>query len=394
MIDHESYLNTTVKDMAPSGIRKFFDLANQIEGVVSLGVGEPDFDTPWHVREAAIYALEKGKTFYTPNPGLLDLRKEICAYQKRKFNLDYQVDQVIVTVGGSEGIDLACRSLLNPGDEVILPIPSYVAYSPAIALSGGVVKYIELKEENDFKLTPDMLNAVITDRTKMLLLNYPNNPTGGTMSREDFAKIVPIIKEHGIVVVSDEIYAELCYDEKFCSIASFDEIKDQVVLISGFSKAYAMTGWRLGYLLAHPTFIKAMNKVHQYVIMCANTMAQYAGIEALKNGDEGIEQMRLSYLSRRNYLVEGLNRLGLKTFLPRGAFYVFPCIKSTGLTSKQFCELLLAEEKCACVPGDAFGEAGEGYVRISYAYSIEQLKDGLGRIENFLRKLKDGKVKV
>lgn len=383
-MDFEKIVNPVVKDIPPSGIRKFFDLANQMEGVISLGVGEPDFATPWTIREAAIYSIEKGKTFYTANQGLLELRKEICKYQKRRFNLDYKSEQCIVTVGGSEGIDLAFRTIINPGDEVILLQPSYVAYTPGVALAGGVVRNITLTEENEFKLTPELLKEAINEKTKAILLNYPSNPTGGFMTKEDYEKLVPIFKESGIMIITDEIYAELSYEHKFCSIASFDEIKDQVILVSGFSKAYAMTGWRLGYVLANEYLVKMMKKIHQYVIMSAPTCAQYGAIEAMRHCDEEIEKMRQAYLARRNFLVKTFNEMGLKTFTPQGAFYVFPCIKSTGLTSEQFCEELLNDQLVACVPGSAFGEAGEGYIRVSYAYSLEELKAATKKIRKFL----------
>lgn len=388
-MDFNKVLNDTVREIPPSGIRKFFDLANQMEGVISLGVGEPDFDTPWKIREAAIYSIEQGKTFYTANQGLVELRKEICRYQKRRFGLDYCYDkECIVTVGGSEAIDLAFRAIINPGDEVILLQLSYVAYTPGVALAGGKVVNIELKEDNEFKLTPELLEAAITPKTKAILLNYPSNPTGGFMTREDYEKIVSIIKKHEIIVITDEIYAELSYEQKFCSIAAFDEIKDQVILVSGYSKAYAMTGWRLGYVLANEVLTKAMNKIHQYVIMSAPTGAQYGAIEAMRHCDNEIEEMRKAYMLRRNYIVKAFNDLGLHTFTPQGAFYVFPCIKSTGMTSDQFCEELLKDQLVACVPGTAFGEAGEGFIRVSYAYSIEQIKEATSRIKKFLDKLK------
>ena len=388
-MDFNKVLNDTVREIPPSGIRKFFDLANQMEGVISLGVGEPDFDTPWKIREAAIYSIEQGKTFYTANQGLVELRKEICRYQKRRFGLDYCYDkECIVTVGGSEAIDLAFRAIINPGDEVILLQPSYVAYTPGVALAGGKVVNIELKEDNEFKLTPELLEAAITPKTKAILLNYPSNPTGGFMTREDYEKIVSIIKKHEIIVITDEIYAELSYEQKFCSIAAFDEIKDQVILVSGYSKAYPMTGWRLGYVLANEVLTKAMNKIHQYVIMSAPTGAQYGAIEAMRHCDNEIEEMRKAYMLRRNYIVKAFNDLGLHTFTPQGAFYVFPCIKSTGMTSDQFCEELLKDQLVACVPGTAFGEAGEGFIRVSYAYSIEQIKEATSRIKKFLDKLK------
>ena len=388
-MDFNKVLNDTVREIPPSGIRKFFDLANQMEGVISLGVGEPDFDTPWKIREAAIYSIEQGKTFYTANQGLVELRKEICRYQKRRFGLDYCYDkECIVTVGGSEAIDLAFRAIINPGDEVILLQPSYVAYTPGVALAGGKVVNIELKEDNEFKLTPELLEAAITPKTKAILLNYPSYPSGGFMTREDYEKIVSIIKKHEIIVITDEIYAELSYEQKFCSIAAFDEIKDQVILVSGYSKAYAMTGWRLGYVLANEVLTKAMNKIHQYVIMSAPTGAQYGAIEAMRHCDNEIEEMRKAYMLRRNYIVKAFNDLGLHTFTPQGAFYVFPCIKSTGMTSDQFCEELLKDQLVACVPGTAFGEAGEGFIRVSYAYSIEQIKEATSRIKKFLDKLK------
>lgn len=389
-MDFNKVLNDTVREIPPSGIRKFFDLANQMEGVISLGVGEPDFDTPWKIREAAIYSIEQGKTFYTANQGLVELRKEICRYQKRRFGLDYCYDkECIVTVGGSEAIDLAFRAIINPGDEVILLQPSYVAYTPGVALAGGKVVNIELKEDNEFKLTPELLEAAITPKTKAILLNYPSNPTGGFMTREDYEKIVSIIKKHEIIVITDEIYAELSYEQKFCSIAAFDEIKDQVIVVSGFSKAFAMTGWRLGYILANPILTKAMNKIHQYVIMSAPSPAQYGAIEGLRHCQEEVERMRDSYKARRNFLVKTFNDMGLETFKPQGAFYVFPCIKSTGLTSDEFCEKLLEDQKVACVPGTAFGPAGEGFVRVSYAYSIDELKVATQKIKEFIEKIRD-----
>lgn len=386
----EKYLSTKVQNIKPSGIRKFFDLASQIEGVISLGVGEPDFDTPWKIRQAAIYSIERGRTFYTANQGLIELRNEICNYQKRRFNVEYDpMKNVIVTVGGSEAIDIAMRALLNPGEEVILLNPSYVAYIPSVELAGGKANIINLTRENEFKLTPELLENSITDKTKILLLNYPNNPTGGCMTYEDYKKLIPIIKKYNLIVISDEIYAELSYDYQFCSLASFEEIKDHVILISGFSKAYSMTGWRLGYVLANEVFINAMNKIHQYIIMSAPTISQYAAVEALRYCDDELEKMNQSYKLRRNYIVKAFNDLGLDTFMPQGAFYIFPCIKSTGLTSEEFCERLLKEQKVACVPGTAFGEAGEGFIRVSYAYSIEQIKEALARIKLFLEEIKN-----
>lgn len=386
---YEKFLSKHVQTIKPSGIRKYFDLASEMEGVISLGVGEPDFDTPWHIREAAIYSIESGKTHYTANQGLLELREEICLYQKRRFQLDYDpVDNVIVTVGGSEAIDIAMRAIVNPGDEVILMEPSYVAYTPSVELTGAVPVHIKLEHEDQFKLTPEKLKAAITPKTKAILMNFPSNPTGGVMTREDYAKLVPILKEHEIIVISDEIYAELTYDGTFCSPANFNEIKDQVIIISGFSKAYAMTGWRLGYTLANETFTQAMNKIHQYIIMSAPTAAQYGAIEAMRHGDVHVQEMKESYQARRNFITRGFNRLGLPTHLPQGAFYIFPDIRSTGLTSDEFCEQLLLDQKVACVPGTAFGDAGEGFIRISYAYSIEHIKEALERIEKFLTKLR------
>lgn len=383
---YEKFLSEKVQTIRPSGIRKFFDLASQMEGVISLGVGEPDFDTPWHIREAAIYSIEEGRTHYTANQGLLELREEIVSYAKRRFNLDYDPnDNVIVTVGGSEAIDIAMRALVNPGDEVILMEPCYVAYTPSVELCGAKPVHIKLEHKDEFKLTPEKLEAAITPKSKVMLLNYPSNPTGGVMTKEDYEKLVPIIKKHELIVISDEIYAELTYDGEFCSLANFEEIKDQVIVINGFSKAFAMTGWRLGYTLANKEFTAAMNKIHQYIIMSAPTAAQYGAIEALHNGNIHVAEMKEAYESRRNFITKGFNRIGLPTHLPHGAFYIFPDIRSTGLTSDEFCEKLLAEEKVACVPGTAFGDAGEGFVRVSYAYSIEHIKEAIERIDHFMR---------
>ena len=384
---YEELLSTTVKELKPSGIRKFFDLANTKEGVISLGVGEPDFATPWSICESAIYSIKTKKTHYTANAGLLPLRQEICKYLKRNFSLDYDPQtNCIVTVGGSEAIDIALRTIINPGDEVILLQPCYVAYEPAVLLAGGVPVFIELKSENEFKLTAQMLENAITDKTKAIILNFPSNPTGGVMTYEDYIPLIPIIKKHQLVVLSDEIYAELSYDEKHCSPANFDEIKYLVILISGFSKAFAMTGWRLGYVMANETFTKQMLKVHQYIIMSAPTAAQFGAIEGLKHGQKYVDEMVEQYKLRRNFIVNGFNKIGLSTHLPHGAFYIFPCIKSTGLTSLEFCEKLLDEQNVACVPGSAFGEAGEGFIRVSYAYSIEEIKAALEKIEIFMRK--------
>ncbi|MDE6953042.1 MAG: aminotransferase class I/II-fold pyridoxal phosphate-dependent enzyme [Erysipelotrichales bacterium] len=386
-MNYENMLSDRVKTIKPSGIRKFFDLASQMDDVISLGVGEPDFATPWAIREAAIYSIEKGKTFYTANQGLLELREEICDYYKRRFHVSYDAnDHCILTVGGSEGIDIAIRSILNPGEEMIVLDPGYVAYTPGVELAGGIPVHLELRDEDEFKLTPELLKSVITPKTKAILLNYPSNPTGGFMTKEDYEKIVPIIKESGIIVLSDEIYAELSYEEEFCSIASFDEIKDQVIIVSGFSKAFAMTGWRLGYVLANKTLTSAMKKIHQYIIMSAPTAAQYGALEGLRHCQDEVESMRDSYKTRRNFLVKAFNDMGLYTFKPQGAFYVFPCIRSTGLTSDEFCEKLLEDQKVACVPGTAFGAAGEGFIRVSYAYSLEELKVAVEKIKLFVEK--------
>ena len=383
-------LSETVKKTPKSGIRKFFDLANSMEGVVSLGVGEPDFITPWHIRNEAIYAIENGKTFYTSNLGLIELRVQISRYLNRRFDLNYDPNnQIIVTNGASEGIDIIFRSLLNLGDEVIIISPSYVAYEPLVNLAGGKCVFVNTTQENDFKLTKQMLLNAISDKTKILLLNYPSNPTGGVMEYNDYLEIVDIIKEHEIFVISDEIYAELTYEKKHCSIASFSEIKDQVIVMNGYSKAYAMTGYRIGYLCAHETLINAFLMIHQYSSMCASAIGQIAAVEASKNGDNEVEKMAESFLMRRNFIVNNLNRIGLNCHMPKGAFYVFPSIKSTKLTSEQFCERLLNEQKVAVVPGTAFGQSGEGYIRISYAYSIDEIKVALSRIEVFLKGIHD-----
>lgn len=379
-------INQTIKNLKPSGIRKFFDIAATRKGVISLGVGEPDFITPWHIREAAINAIDKGRTFYTGNKGLLELRSGICDYYRRRFDVSYNPeDNVIVTVGGSEAIDIVLRTIVKPGDEVILPTPAYVAYAAIIEMAGAKVVEVNLTEEDEFKLTPEALDKAISEKTKAVILNFPGNPTGGIMDYDDYKKIVPLIKKHGIYAVTDEIYAELTYEGKHCSIAAFEEIKDKVIVINGFSKAYSMTGYRIGYILAHKELINMINKIHQYTIMCAPTSSQYAAIEAVKNGDNDIEEMFISFKQRRNYIVNELNRIGLKTHMPKGAFYVFPSIKCTGLSSEAFCEKLLDEQNLALVPGNAFGDAGEGYVRISYAYSMEEIKQAISKLEEFLK---------
>lgn len=382
-------ISKTVEALKPSGIRRFFDLANTMEGVISLGVGEPDFSTPWHVCEEAIQSMADGRTHYTANKGLLELREEIAKFHSEHYNQNYDPKtEILVTVGGSEAIDLSMRALLNPGDEVIVMDPNYVAYEPAIRLAGGVCVPIVLTRENEFKLKADDLKKAITDKTKAMIINYPSNPTGGVMTEADYREIVPIIQESEIYVVSDEIYAELSFDQAFASLSQFEEVRDQILVINGFSKAYAMTGWRLGYILAKPTITKALTKIHQYVIMSASTPAQYAAIEALRNGYDDVILMREEYLNRRNLLVNSLNRMGLNTPMPHGTFYVFADIRPYGLSSEEFCNELLNQEKVACVPGDAFGPHGQGFIRISYAYSLNHIKEACVRIEHFLQQFK------
>lgn len=382
-------ISKTVEALKPSGIRRFFDLANTMEGVISLGVGEPDFSTPWHVCEEAIQSMADGRTHYTANKGLLELREEIAKFHSEHYNQNYDPKtEILVTVGGSEAIDLSMRALLNPGDEVIVMDPNYVAYEPAIRLAGGVCVPIVLTRENEFKLKADDLKKAITDKTKAMIINYPSNPTGGVMTEADYREILPIIQESGIYVVSDEIYAELSFDQAFASLSQFEEVRDQILVINGFSKAYAMTGWRLGYILANPTITKALTKIHQYVIMSASTPAQYAAIEALRNGYDDVILMREEYLNRRNLLVNSLNRMGLNTPMPHGTFYVFADIRPYGLSSEEFCNELLSQEKVACVPGDAFGPHGQGFIRISYAYSLNHIKEACVRIEHFLQQFK------
>ncbi|MFT4143388.1 MAG: aminotransferase class I/II-fold pyridoxal phosphate-dependent enzyme [Mobilitalea sp.] len=382
-------LAKTVVDLPSSGIRKFFDIVSEMKDAISLGVGEPDFDTPWHIREEGIYSLEKGKTFYTSNAGLKELKQEICNYLNRRFQLSYDYNsETIITVGGSEAIDIALRAMVEPGDEVLIPQPCYVSYLPCTVLAGGKPVIIELKGEHEFKLKREQLLEAITDKTKVLILAYPNNPTGATMDYEDLKAIVDIIIEKDIIVISDEIYSELTYEGQHISIASFPGMKERTIVINGFSKSYAMTGWRLGYAVGPSIIIEQMIKIHQFAIMCAPTTSQYAGIEAVKNGDSDVEIMRDAYDKRRRYLVHALNNMGLECFEPFGAFYVFPCIKSLGMTSEEFSTKLLMEEKVAIVPGTAFGDCGEGYLRISYAYSIENLKIALERIERFVARNK------
>jgi aminotransferase len=380
-------LSKAVVSIPPSGIRKFFDIVSEMKDAISLGVGEPDFDTPWHIREEGIYSLEKGRTFYTSNAGLKELKVEICNYLNRRFELSYDYNkEIMVTVGGSEAIDIALRAMLEPGDEVLIPQPCYVSYHPCTILAGGVPVVIELKGENDFKLTRQELLDSITDKTKILILAFPNNPTGAIMDQQDLAQIVDVIIEKDLIVISDEIYSELTYDRKHVSIASFPGMKERTILINGFSKSYAMTGWRLGYATGPAMIMEQMIKIHQFAIMCAPTTSQYAGIEAVKNGDADVVMMRDAYDKRRRFVVHAVRNMGLECFEPFGAFYVFPCIKSLGMTSEEFATRLLQEEKVAVVPGTAFGDCGEGYLRISYAYSIDSLKIALERMGNFVKK--------
>lgn len=385
-------LSDKIVQIPPSGIRKFFDIVNEMEGAISLGVGEPDFDTPWHVREEGIYSLEKGRTFYTSNSGLKPLKEEICHYLRRRCDVSYDPDhEVLVTVGGSEAIDIALRAMLNPGDEVLIPQPSYVSYLPCTVLADGVPVIIELEEKDRFRLTPEKLLEKITDKTKILILPFPNNPTGAIMEREDLEKIAKIVIEKDLFVLSDEIYSELTYTDRHVTIASLPGMKERTVLINGFSKAYAMTGWRLGYAAAPEVILKQMLKIHQYAIMCAPTTSQYAAVEAMKNGDQDVQMMRESYNQRRRYLLHAFAEMGISCFEPLGAFYTFPNIKRFGMTSDEFATRLLMEEKVAVVPGTAFGDCGEGFLRISYAYSLESLKKALDRIRRFVDRL-DGKA--
>ena len=388
-------LNKIITSIPPSGIRKFFDIANEMQDVISLGVGEPDFDTPWHIREEGIYSLEKGRTFYTANAGLRDLRVEIHNYLERRCHVSYDPDkEIVVTVGGSEGIDIAMRAMLDPGDEVLIPQPCYVSYVPCAVLAGGVPVVIELEEKDQFCLTPEKLLEKITPKTKLLVLPFPDNPTGAVMNRRQLEEIAKIVIEHDLFVLSDEIYSELTYgEEEHVTIASLPGMQERTVLINGFSKAFAMTGWRLGYACAPAVILKQMLKIHQFAIMCAPTTSQYAAVEALRNGDADVEMMRQSYDQRRRFLVHTFREMGLECFEPFGAFYVFPSIKSLGMTSDEFAEKLLKSEKVAVVPGTAFGDCGEGFLRISYAYSLDELKEATGRIARFVKKCRDGEIK-
>jgi len=390
----ESLLSHKVTGIKPSGIRRFFDIANELEDVISLGVGEPDFDTPWHVREEGIYSLQKGRTFYTANAGLKELRQEICRYIERKQGVTYNpLTEALVTIGGSEAIDLAMRALLNPGDEVIFCEPCYVSYLPCIVLSNGVPVRIPLKEENQFRLTPEELEAAITPKTKAIILSFPNNPTGAVMSREDLEAIAKVILKHNIVVISDEIYSELTYTgNRHVSIVEIDGMKERTVLINGFSKAFAMTGWRMGYALAPEVLMKQMIKIHQFTIMAGPTTRHNAGVVVLKNCDDDVIEMRESYNQRRRYLLKKMEELGIPCFEPFGAFYIFPNISQFGMTSEEFATKLVQEERVAVVPGSAFGESGEGFVRISYAYSLDSLKKAIERLESFIHKLRNGEI--
>ena len=383
-------LSDTIVNIKPSGIRKFFDIVSEMKDAISLGVGEPDFDTPWHIRDEGIYSLEKGRTFYTSNSGLKELKTEISNYLKRSQNVEYNPDtDVLVTVGGSEAIDIGFRAMLNPGDEVIIPQPSYVSYEPCAILAGAKPVIINLKAENEFRLTAEELLEAITDKTKILVLPFPNNPTGAIMEKEDLEKIAKVIIEKDIFVMSDEIYAELTYKDKHVSIVSIPGMQERTILINGFSKAYAMTGWRLGYACGPKEIIKQMTKIHQYAIMCAPTTSQYAAVEALKNGDADIKEMKTAYNQRRRFLMNAFKEMGLECFEPYGAFYVFPCIKEFGMTSEEFATRFLKEEKVATVPGTAFGDSGEGFLRISYAYSLETLKIAMERLKNFVTRLRE-----
>lgn len=390
MMEYGSLLNKRIQEIKPSGIRKFFDLAGEMDGVISLGVGEPDFRTPWHIREVAIDSLDRGKTRYTSNAGLMELRDEICAYYKRRYDVSYQSKtDVIVTVGGSEGIDLCMRALINPGDEVLVVQPSFVCYEPIAKMAGAVVKIIQTKAENDFRLTAQELAEAITEKTKLLVLPYPNNPTGAVMRREHLEEIAQVLRKTNVMVLSDEIYSELTYGAvRHVSIASLPGMQERTVVVNGFSKTYSMTGWRLGYALGPAPVIKQMVKLHQFAIMSAPTTSQYAAIEGLRNGDGDVQEMASEYDARRKLIVDGFRSLGLDCFEPEGAFYAFPCIKSSGLSSDDFCEKLLYSQRVAIVPGTAFGECGEGFVRVSYCYSVSHLKEAMRRIGLFLDELK------
>ena len=385
-------LSDQVVALKPSGIRKFFDIVSEMKDAISLGVGEPDFDTPWHIRDEGIYALERGRTFYTSNAGLKELRQEVCSYIKRKQGIEYAWDkEVVITVGGSEAIDIGLRAMINPGDGVIIPQPSYVSYEPCAILAGAKPVILNLKAENEFRLTARELEEAITEKTKVLILPFPNNPTGAIMEREDLEAIAEVIIKHDIFVMSDEIYSELTYKDRHVSIASLPGMQERTILINGFSKAYAMTGWRLGYACGPEAIIAQMTKIHQFAIMCAPTTSQYAAVEALKNGDADVEEMKLSYNQRRRFLLNAFQEMGLECFDPFGAFYVFPCIKEFGMTSDEFANAFLEAEKVAAVPGTAFGDSGEGFLRISYAYSLDTLREAMTRLNRFVTKLRESK---
>lgn len=385
-------LSERIVGIKPSGIRKFFDIVHEMKDAISLGVGEPDFDTPWHIREEGIYSLEKGKTFYTSNSGLMELRQEICNYMKRKLDVVYDpAKEVIITVGGSEAIDIALRAMVDPGDEVLIPQPSYVSYEPCAILANATPVIINLKAENEFRLTAEELREHITEKTKILILPFPNNPTGAIMEKKDLEAIAEVIIEKDLYVISDEIYSELSYKDEHVSIVSLPGMQERTILINGFSKAYAMTGWRLGYACGPNAIIEQMTKIHQFAIMCAPTTSQYAAVEALRNGDEDVAMMRESYNQRRRFLLHAFEEMGLPCFEPYGAFYVFPCIKEFGMSSEEFATRFLQEEKVAVVPGTAFGDSGEGFLRISYAYSLENLKEAIGRLARFVARLKEEK---
>lgn len=386
-------LSDVIVTIKPSGIRKFFDIVSEMEDAISLGVGEPDFDTPWHIRDEGIYSLEKGRTFYTSNSGLKELKVEICNYMKRTQGIEYHYDkEVLVTVGGSEAIDIALRAMINPGEEVLIPQPSYVSYEPCAVLAGAKPVIIDLKAEDEFRLTAQQLREAVTEKTKVLILPYPNNPTGAIMERKDLEDIAEVILEKDLIVISDEIYSALTYKGKHVSIASLPGMKERTILINGFSKAYAMTGWRLGYACGPEEILDQMTKIHQFAIMCAPTTSQYAAVEALRNGDKDVEEMRTAYNQRRRYLLHAFHEMNLECFEPYGAFYVFPCIKEFGMSSDEFATRFLEEEKVAAVPGTAFGDSGEGYLRISYAYSLENLKLAIGRLDHFIQKLRAEKA--
>ena len=388
-MDYSKILSEKAASLAPSGIRKFFDILETMTDAISLGVGEPDFVTPWHVRDAGIYSLEKGYTKYTSNAGMTELRREIAKYLKRRFDLEYDpMNQMIVSVGGSEGIDLAVRTLVDAGDEVIIPIPSFVCYGPIVTLAGGTPVFVETRVEDEFRLTPEALKAAITSKTKAVILPFPSNPTGGIMEKRDLQAIADVLRGTDIMIISDEIYCELTYGQKHVSIANLPGMYERTLVVNGFSKSYAMTGWRLGYVCGPKEIISQMYKIHQYAIMSAPTTSQYAAIEALRNGDKDIEMMRKEYDQRRRYLLEGLHDIGLECFEPRGAFYAFPCIKSTGMCSDEFCEQFLIKEKVAVISGTAFGACGEGFVRMCYASSIQNIIEALNRLDRFIKSIK------